>query len=104
MKAFLFDKLSAQNAWIVCASKLRTLLMQVTGYDLMFEESRRDIKPLLLNKSNKNVASLNNRPVMTFAARVLRSMELSFEGQGERREKKIAPAGHSSTSYLNHEP
>jgi hypothetical protein len=46
MKTFLFDKPSVQNAKTVFLAKFRMLFTKVTGYDLIFESSRRDIKPL----------------------------------------------------------
>jgi hypothetical protein len=46
MRTFLFDSLSVQSAKTVFLAKFRMLFTKVTGYDLIFESSRRDIKPL----------------------------------------------------------
>jgi hypothetical protein len=46
MKTFLLDKPSVQSARTFFLAKFRMLFTKVTGYDLIFESSRRDINPI----------------------------------------------------------
>jgi len=95
MKAPLLDKPTVERIVVTCMAKLRKAFMVLTGYDLMFEESRRDIKPLRLSKSNKQNGTL------TEAYSALDKMQWHLNG--ERRGTKLAPVGHGRTGYLNHQ-
>jgi len=44
MKTLLYNKPSLQSVWAFVLVKSGTIFTKITGYDLMFESSRKDIK------------------------------------------------------------
>jgi hypothetical protein len=52
MSTILFDKPSMQSFWVLFLAKFRNLFAWITGYDLMFESSRTDIKSNSYNRDN----------------------------------------------------
>jgi hypothetical protein len=44
MKTLLYDKPSLHSIWAFLFTKSGTIFTKITGYDLMFEASRKDIK------------------------------------------------------------
>jgi len=47
MRASGIDGFTADKNWQRHTSKFRQIFTLITGYEIMFEESRRDIKPVI---------------------------------------------------------
>ena len=94
MKNLLLEKPCLMGVWLLIWAKFRKMLNQLTGYDLMFEASRRDI---VMPKHTKN---------STIQAAFLRSRLSALNSlwarltQTAQKEKQLALQGLKHTGLL----
>jgi hypothetical protein len=95
MNAFLSDNSPLQNVWIVFLSKSRKLFNWLTGYDLMFEASRRDVEPAGSERNgqaaDEGALTGYSWPTFNGAKKALRKIQINFGVHGQERAKTLAP-------------